>query len=1128
MSQHVTNCRFVRFCTFGWVSGGAVLHFWFALVTQVIPALKRVRASAEASDKHEEENNVAEEVCELSALLGEHESPESLPKQASKVVKDSKVASYQLLRAYDHVLQLLGVGGLKAFEALPQTSRILRPGEVRYQVAVEPWGDYEVEGGGWFRVAIKNMNTGKKRWEVPVVFPDGKPPFLVVAGDECSANLAPMQFLVGELELRFLLMRDLPHRSWNDVRLAIQEVGLWGKVLELNHCLAVKHGPFASQSWWRQMQESMSLHMARHSSACPLLQALLPGLSMDLRPQLTSEPDTAEEQAEIWKKLGESKALHVKSNKATLSRWFEFLERYEQFEKEYTVHQYHFNLTCHYTGAFKHVKDMPVWNEPLAQVKLPARAPKAEAKARGKVGMSAQEAKERLDQQRAKCINAMHLCAVIVGQPLQQRLGRVIVAMTKPIKQAFSKELVGLATREGIWNYYTSFAKHGYSYVVLKTFFVLYQAKTLQYMGFQMHCDDAERVRIAFGLGVAASSSDASQPIFPKVADLKGELADDYHVAETAWKLGIALVGHRATSIGIYQHMLLGCAILLCSPSRSVVRAALARLECMWELVAKAEAHLVAHPELQEVFLSIPFLYNPVLREVLVLLAQHSFKCVPPAVETLVFTIFKGFASSVIVERAFQRCVDYGRNSNNKCMHRPARYFVPHERALLKEHDRAEVEVDCTELTQAGRVVPKAAYDALGIAPSIDDKELQNIINNKSKEYPRRNAQGLQTQVAAWELLRHVSSENQWGKVVSAWQALLVPQGCVLQERSTSAHSLVLRACSWGCLLWLAEKISVNNMTFWKPLLRDGTVASWRPILDVGEWRALLVHPLTPGVCRALGPGAGTMQEGGILVVQTSPPTTLYVAAAKHAFISLTDAHLNKLIAKEGLLEGIAAADRPRGVVRKVDMLVRHFLPGLSDQEVCDILMLRAGISKEQHDESILLVGDNLDHSEGFVENKDLREARDFKKDTHAPKVGQKATMLQYLKDRKMISEDDFAFYLGGATGPKPPNPKASTESDGPKLAVKSAWSWSEVELKRHIPKAKGCTIQEVVRVDGTNSWSGRYPGAKPHVSRSRNYHDAKSSQAAAKHVFTWLWKQHETITGEPMPYDIADASAES
>ena len=133
-----------------------------------------------------------------------------------------------------------------------------------------------------------------------------------------------------------------------------------------------------------------------------------------------------------------------------------------------------------------------------------------------------------------------------------------------------------------------------------------------------------------------------------------------------------------------------------------------------------------------------------------------------------------------------------------------------------------------------------------------------------------------------------------------------------------------------------------------------------------------------------------------------------------------------------------------------------------------------------------------------------------------------KASVLQYLKEKQFIDDEEFELYFASAVGKRPSTPKLDKPSE--KLSVKSLWSWSEVELKQLIPKAKGCTIQEVVRADGTKSLSGRYPGEKPKVSRSRTFHDAARSQAAAKHVFLWLWKQHGFATGEKLPYDIQDA----
>lgn len=244
------------------------------------------------------------------------------------------------------------------------------------------------------------------------------------------------------------------------------------------------------------------------------------------------------------------------------------------------------------------------------------------------------------------------------------------------------------------------------------------------------------------------------------------------------------------------------------------------------------------------------------------------------------------------------------------------------------------------------------------------------------------------------------------------------------------------------------------------------------------------------------------------------PPISVYGAAAKQGFSGVGDRLLDKIIQSEALLEGIPAARRPRGVLRKTELLVKHFLPSLSDAEVGLIMRKRAGIDKLTQS-SPLLVGDNIKLCEGVVETKDLEEARDFKKTSHKSETGKGVASLMFLRERKYIDEDEFQDYIKTAMGA----PAAHT---GPKQTHKTAWTCDEASLKQRLPSGvKGCTIQEVFKADGGRCWTARYLGATP-GSRSRSYRGEVERQVVAKSVLLWAWQQHKAMTGCEIPHGIS------
>ena len=81
--------------------------------------------------------------------------------------------------------------------------------------------------------------------------------------------------------------------------------------------------------------------------------------------------------------------------------------------------------------------------------------------------------------------------------------------------------------------------------------------------------------------------------------------------------------------------------------------------------------------------------------------------------------------------------------------------------------------------------------------------------------------------------------------------------------------------------------------------------------------------------------------------------------------------------------------------------------------------------------------------------------------------------------------------------------------------------SWEEKWLKADKPDVKGCMIQNVCNATETG-WIAYYPGGSE-KSRSRYYgKNGVTSEAAAKHVFTWAWLSHRASSGKPIPEDFA------
>ena len=78
---------------------------------------------------------------------------------------------------------------------------------------------------------------------------------LVIFFDEASTNMAMAMWLQYKVRLRMIFIRDVFHREWNDVSLAVKHTGLWWVVLLSSLAFNLPFGPWDGSGWWEQRKE---------------------------------------------------------------------------------------------------------------------------------------------------------------------------------------------------------------------------------------------------------------------------------------------------------------------------------------------------------------------------------------------------------------------------------------------------------------------------------------------------------------------------------------------------------------------------------------------------------------------------------------------------------------------------------------------------------------------------------------------------------------------------------------------------------------------------------------------------------------------------------------------------------
>ena len=255
---------------------------------------------------------------------------------------------------------------------------MLSPTEYRYVIHnCEPFESHNAEV--WQRLCVNDIATKSSRFEVPATTGEPFRPLLVTFADECTSHVSLLQALAYGADVRLWFFCDPFHRIWNDVKLALQEAGLWADVFERLHCENLQTGPFKTSGWWREMKAVMNNHFRANTKRNPLFEKLYPGLEAEARAlgALSSPSDSDEVSDEVWKWLRDVSKLTRQKGLTKTKTWFEPLVAMAQGLKVHNAYLYVLCILCKDVGLFKTVADMPIHGgalEPALVKELPGEA----------------------------------------------------------------------------------------------------------------------------------------------------------------------------------------------------------------------------------------------------------------------------------------------------------------------------------------------------------------------------------------------------------------------------------------------------------------------------------------------------------------------------------------------------------------------------------------------------------------------------------------------------------------------------------------------------------------------------------------------------------------------------------
>ena len=264
------------------------------------------------------------------------------------------------------------------------------------------------------------------------------------------------------------------HRIWNDVKLALQEAGLWADVYERLHCENLPCGPFKSASWWREMQEVMARHFRVCDRHNELFLTLYPGLEAEAAAagEMHSPIGTEKAAEDVWEWL-RSVSKMTRAHRLTKTKtWFEPLVVMALGIKVHTAYLYVLCILCKEQGHFKTIDDMPVHGGALP----PAIVEELPGEAILSRKMEGRKDCLRLRALRFRCANNCVAACHLQGFADAKQRTDIILTVCGPVWKSYGMDYKNLKGAKHVKLKYVNAARWGYDPEVRRVFAVMRNA----------------------------------------------------------------------------------------------------------------------------------------------------------------------------------------------------------------------------------------------------------------------------------------------------------------------------------------------------------------------------------------------------------------------------------------------------------------------------------------------------------------------------------------------------------------------------------------------------------------------------------------------------------------------------
>jgi hypothetical protein len=527
-------------------------------------------------------------------------------------------------------------------------------------------------------------------------------------------------------------------------------------------------------------------------------------------------------------------------------------------------------------------------------------------------------------------------------------------------------------------------------------------------------------------------------------------------------------------------------------------------LDDVWQLaIARAPGNPIVRKQVEQSFLD-----NPIPKQALMMLKERNFVTAPEDLRDAIFSLFS-LGQTALNEEANRAARHAETHENDNCRMRSLRcWLLPYRREVLGKDGKGYNSVKHTDWNaEIGKHAKTAGITQAMFDPGSREAALplKSVVGNEHPDFVTttpNNAARCYAHVAYW--CHCARDPTAWHLSGRLWLCQLFTRGMLIHDKlrnETCISLLTVDRCA--TLAWKVDMVVFHGKDLFVPVTDPHrSPYLWLTCTDIAQFEARRIswvgnawRVTVAQAAGAKGDDAIKLSSGqatGLFASPIDPWAGLMAASARTAFKEMNLAGLMDIVEQFAV---VIIGEREEYQVTL--QLVRHFLPGLTDEEYISILAQR----EQRHDPM-----------ESLLESQEALDA--YGQDDLCFLEKWKETRKKEGKDTYKNHLDDFrlrAFKATKSTKYKPDATHRGTIKEGtrvyPDIAADNTLSLEQARL--FVPP--GCTV---LRSELDSRW--RLSMGVFNISRSWPLH---GSLGAFSKCANFMWTKFSVVRDFECPF---------